>query len=75
MQHQNPRARYQFSEATAKAPLFTPSSNFKIGQMLQHPKFGEGIVLNQEGSGEQARLQIKFREVGVKWIMASFFAQ
>ncbi len=75
MQHQNPRARYQFSESKPIAPLLTPSSNFKIGQLLHHPKFGEGIVLNQEGMGEQARLQIKFRDVGMKWIMASFFAE
>lgn len=72
LQQQNPRARYNFSEVTP-AIKTASASQFKIGQIVQHPKFGEGMVLNQEGSGEQARLQIKFRDVGVKWIMASFF--
>lgn len=76
LQQQNPRSRYQFTEL--KQPMIVPKSHgpqFKIGQTVQHPKFGEGIVLHQEGAGEQTRLQIKFRDVGVKWIMASFFTQ
>jgi DNA helicase II / ATP-dependent DNA helicase PcrA len=74
LQQQNPRAHYRFTDETT---LLKPqaTSQFKIGQTLQHPKFGEGIVLQQEGQDEHARLQIKFRDVGIKWIMASFFSQ
>lgn len=69
------KPRYQFSEASDvnTVLLKKPESLFKIGQHVMHPKFGDGIVLQQEGSGAQARLQIKFREAGIKWIMASFF--
>lgn len=74
IQQQNPRSHYRFSEAAAPVSN-RPPSLFKIGQAIQHPKFGEGIVLQQEGQDEHARLQIKFRDVGVKWIMASFFIQ
>jgi DNA helicase-2/ATP-dependent DNA helicase PcrA len=37
-----------------------------------HAKFGEGVILNYEGAGQQARLQVKFDEVGSKWLMLSF---
>ena len=66
---------YNFTE-TPSTPTqkSAPSSAFKLGQSISHPKFGEGIILHQESSGAQARLQIKFRDYGVKWIMASFFS-
>ena len=37
-----------------------------------HPKFGQGIVLNYEGSGESARVQINFESAGTKWLVLSF---
>lgn len=48
------------------------ASNWKLGQNVTHPKFGEGVVLDVEGRGDQARLRVKFREVGLKWIVAEF---
>lgn len=48
------------------------SSPYKMGQVVHHPKFGEGVILNVEGSGEQTRLQIKFGADGVKWLLPSF---
>jgi DNA helicase-2/ATP-dependent DNA helicase PcrA len=37
-----------------------------------HAKFGEGVILNYEGQGQQARVQVKFEEAGTKWLMLSF---
>jgi DNA helicase-2/ATP-dependent DNA helicase PcrA len=37
-----------------------------------HPSFGEGIVLNYEGTGEAARVQINFDNSGSKWLVLSF---
>jgi DNA helicase-2/ATP-dependent DNA helicase PcrA len=37
-----------------------------------HAKFGEGVILNYEGAGKQARVQVKFDEAGSKWLMLSF---
>jgi DNA helicase-2/ATP-dependent DNA helicase PcrA len=48
------------------------NTGFKIGQRVQHKKFGEGIILNFEGSGDHARLHIKFDRFGSKWLVASF---
>ena len=41
-----------------------------IGCRVTHAKFGEGVVLKFEGSGERAKVQINF-DVGAKWLMAS----
>ncbi|MBB1488357.1 DNA helicase II [Oceanospirillum sediminis] len=43
-----------------------------IGQRVRHPVFGEGIILNCEGQGPKARLQISFDQEGEKWLMAGF---
>lgn len=43
----------------------------RLGQTVIHQNFGEGIVLNYEGEGSQARVQVKFSE-GTKWLVASY---
>lgn len=45
---------------------------FKMGQRVSHGKFGEGVVLNHEGSGAQARVQVNFAAVGSKWLMLAY---
>ena len=47
-------------------------TGFKIGQRVVHAKFGEGVIINFEGNGEHARVQVKFKDVGSKWLVASF---
>ncbi|MGY0644248.1 MAG: 3'-5' exonuclease, partial [Paraglaciecola chathamensis] len=48
------------------------STGFKLGERVAHRKFGEGTVLNYEGSGEHARVQVNFDNVGSKWLVLSF---
>ncbi len=45
---------------------------FKLGQTVSHAKFGEGVVLQVEGEGAQERVQINFKNVGMKWLMLSY---
>lgn len=45
---------------------------FKLGQRVQHPKFGEGTILSFEGEGERAQVEIKFREAGTKRLVLGF---
>lgn len=45
---------------------------YKLGQRVRHEKFGEGVVLQREGSGAQERIQINFQQVGIKWLMLSY---
>jgi DNA helicase-2/ATP-dependent DNA helicase PcrA len=33
---------------------------------------GSGVVLNYEGSGESARVQINFEKAGSKWLVLAF---
>ena len=47
-------------------------ATFKLGTRVSHAKFGEGVVLQLEGSGAQERVQINFVEVGIKWLMISY---
>ncbi len=47
-------------------------TDISLGQRVRHPKFGEGVVLNYEGSGPNARVQINFDDVGGKWLVMSY---
>jgi DNA helicase-2/ATP-dependent DNA helicase PcrA len=44
----------------------------RMGSRVRHAKFGEGVVLNLEGSGPQARIQVNFERQGMKWLMLSY---
>ena len=46
--------------------------SYKLGQRVSHAKFGEGVVLQIEGSGAQERVQINFKTAGVKWLMLAY---
>ncbi|MFI3135167.1 MAG: DNA helicase II [Methylococcaceae bacterium] len=48
------------------------ANSYKAGQKLRHAKFGEGVVLQMEGEDAGARVQIKFKTVGVKWLMLAY---
>ena len=47
-------------------------SGFALGDRVLHKKFGDGTVLNCEGSGPQARVQVNFDDVGSKWLVLSY---
>ena len=44
----------------------------RLGQAVRHAKFGEGIVLQYEGSGASARVQVNFAGEGAKWLVAAY---
>ena len=43
-----------------------------IGQTVMHAKFGEGVILDYEGNGSDARVQVRFNHVGTKWLMLEY---
>jgi len=45
---------------------------WRIGQSVRHAKFGLGIIVDAEGRGTDARVQVNFREAGVKWLALEF---
>lgn len=46
--------------------------HFKIGQQVTHNKFGKGVILNVEGSDDNAKLTISFKSGKLKKILGSF---
>jgi len=49
-----------------------PDTAFSLGQRVRHALFGEGTILNFEGSGAQARVQVNFESEGSKWLMLGY---
>lgn len=47
-------------------------TGFRIGQNVVHAKFGAGVIVNAEGSGQDARLQVNFGRNGVKWLALAY---
>jgi DNA helicase II / ATP-dependent DNA helicase PcrA len=46
--------------------------SLSLGQRVRHPVFGEGVILNAEGDGERARVQVSFEDEGDKWLVLGF---
>ncbi len=47
-------------------------TGFSLGQRVTHPKFGEGTIINFEGSGPQSRVQVAFNGEGIKWLVTQY---
>ncbi|GJJ80492.1 DNA helicase II [Pasteurella canis] len=45
-------------------------SEWKMGQKVLHAKFGQGTIINVEGTDSNTRLQIAFQNQGIKWLIA-----
>jgi DNA helicase-2/ATP-dependent DNA helicase PcrA len=52
--------------------LVIGDTGLRIGQIVTHPAFGEGTLVDAEGQGSHTRLQVKFINAGTKWLVASF---
>ncbi len=60
---------------TAAAPnwhLKEAPEGLQLGQRVLHPKFGEGVILNYEGQGSSARVQVNFDGLGTKWLVTAY---
>jgi DNA helicase II / ATP-dependent DNA helicase PcrA len=44
----------------------------RLGARVRHGKFGEGVILNVEGNGAHARVQVSFERQGTKWLMVQY---
>ncbi len=56
---------------TADSSCPSDGKGFRLGQPVRHPLFGTGVILNLEGAGAQARVQVNFENEGTKWLMLS----
>ena len=55
----------------AVVPKAGPGHGLRAGQGVFHNKFGEGVIVTLEGSGEEARAQVNFGRHGMKWLALS----
>ncbi|MFA7269745.1 MAG: DNA helicase II [Sterolibacterium sp.] len=55
----------------AKSVQRESPGGLQIGQNVRHAKFGVGVIINAEGSGTDARVQINFGHAGMKWLALS----
>jgi ATP-dependent DNA helicase UvrD/PcrA len=59
--------------AVAAAPQATPPApSWRVGQSVKHAKFGLGVIIDAEGRGDDARVQVNFRDAGVKWLALEY---
>lgn len=47
------------------------AASLRVGQRVLHPVFGEGLVIETEGDGEDVRIQVCFAAAGTRWLLAS----
>ena len=71
------RGQLQFSAAPTSSGSSSLLSDtpgvdgLAMGQRVRHGKYGEGVVLQFEGAGERAKVQVNFSD-GAKWLMVSY---
>ncbi|MGQ0523832.1 MAG: UvrD-helicase domain-containing protein [Betaproteobacteria bacterium] len=60
--------------AFASAPFLDAQTSmpWRIGQNVVHPKFGTGVIVGAEGRGAEARVQVNFRNNGLKWLVLEY---
>jgi DNA helicase-2/ATP-dependent DNA helicase PcrA len=66
------RGRPELLRGNGTAITPPPEHGLRIGQRVHHSKFGEGTVLNFDGTGAGARVEVRFRQAGEKWLMLAY---
>ncbi len=54
------------------ARVGVPDTGLSLGQRVYHQIFGEGVVLNFEGRGASARVEVNFDDEGSKWLVLQY---
>jgi len=60
-----------YSSTPRRSESSSGGSGFRIGQTVMHAKFGLGVIVNAEGGGTDARVQVNFGNAGMKWLALS----
>jgi DNA helicase-2/ATP-dependent DNA helicase PcrA len=57
-----------------RSAAIAPGSDLgvRLGQRVRHGKFGDGVILNCEGQGAHARVEVNFETAGTKWLVLSY---
>jgi DNA helicase-2/ATP-dependent DNA helicase PcrA len=60
------------SPPSRQVAIASNDSPWRIGQNVIHAKFGQGVIVNAEGRGAEARVQINFGRHGMKWLALEY---
>ncbi len=69
------------AESTVTAPAYGSfgggyaepvAGGLRIGQTVEHAKFGIGVIVSTEGRGADARVQVNFGGSGMKWLALEY---
>ncbi|MCH8070575.1 MAG: DNA helicase II [Proteobacteria bacterium] len=63
----SPRSRGRSASMAPGAEL-----GVRLGQRVRHGKFGDGVILNCEGQGAHARVEVNFETAGTKWLVLGY---
>lgn len=71
------RVKARFQAPTSKGQSVTREAaiqecGLRPGQNVEHAHFGHGVVLALEGGGAHTRVQVKFAQHGVKWLVVAY---
>ncbi len=44
----------------------------RLGQRVHHGKFGDGVILNCQGQGAHAMVEVNFENAGTKWLVLNY---
>jgi len=57
-----------------KVPVEEPrgKKGFRPGQKVRHPKYGEGMVFQREGEGEDSKITVQFPRFGLKKLVEKY---
>lgn len=67
-----PGSRAQIRTTTSGHLETNQGKTYRVGDQVNHQKFGDGTVINYEGAGDMARLQVRFADTGTKWLVAAY---
>ncbi|MEA3405826.1 MAG: DNA helicase II [Pseudomonadota bacterium] len=68
----HPTIESSLDMSAQKALAEANQTGYSIGDRVFHQKFGEGMVLSIQGSGDHASVNINFDEVGSKWLVMAY---
>lgn len=67
-----PQRLQRIAPSAPASPASSAGNPLRVGVLIEHDRFGVGEVVNVEGSGDNAKATIKFRNVGTKQLLLKF---
>jgi len=68
----NGNRSYEARPSAPSAALVPALAGIRLGQRVRHPNLGVGVVMDSEGAGAHARVQVNFEQSGMKWLVTAY---